>query len=122
MSPGKPEPIGRGQSSPEPARFSEMQAGPAVRRTTEFEIQEQKRSYRALMVLTAGALYLAYIVYRPFLKSLFLALVLTIAFWPIYQWIGQRVHGDNWKALIVTSLVILAIMLPLLMVSLKLVS
>jgi len=120
MTPGKPEPLGRGQSSPEPT-VRDIQARPAVRLTTE-QIQERKRSYVGLIVLTAGALYVAYIVYRPFLKSLFLALVLTIAFWPIYRWIARRVLGDNWRALVTIAVVVLVIMLPLMMISLRLVS
>jgi predicted PurR-regulated permease PerM len=122
MSPGKPESMGHGESSPEPIVVREINAGSAVRVTPESQIQERKRSYVALMVLTAGALYVAYIVYRPFLKSLFLALVLTIAFWPIYRWIAKRVPGDNWRALATTAVVILVIMIPLMMISFRLVS
>src|SRR5262249_47436704 len=122
MNPGKPESMGHGESSPEPKVVREINAESAVRVTTESQAQERKRSYVALMVLTAGALYVAYIVYRPFLKSLFLALVLTIAFWPIYRWIAKRVPGDNWRALATTAVVILVIMLPLMMISFRLVS
>jgi hypothetical protein len=55
------------------AGFSVVTPGLQVKR----EFHERKFSYWALLVLTAGALYLAYIIYRPFLKVLFLALVLT---------------------------------------------
>jgi predicted PurR-regulated permease PerM len=114
--------MGHGQSSPEPTALREIHAASAVRPATESQNQERKRSYIGLMVLTAGALYVAYIVYRPFLKSLFLALVLTIAFWPIYRWIAKRVPGDNWRALATTAVVVLVIMLPLMMISFRLVS
>jgi predicted PurR-regulated permease PerM len=75
-----------------------------------------------LLVLTAGALYVAYIIYRPFLKALFLALVLTIAFWPLERWIARRVRGGTARAIITTLAVLLVIMLPLMLISLRLFS
>lgn len=83
---------------------------------------EPRSSYIALLVLTAGALYVAYIIYRPFLKALFLALVLTIAFWPLERWIARRVRGGTARAIITTLAVLLVIMLPLMLISLRLFS
>jgi predicted PurR-regulated permease PerM len=85
-------------------------------------LEAEKRSYAALLVLTAAALYLAYIIYRPFLKALFLALVLTFAFLPVHQWVARRVRGKNVAALITTTLVLLLIMLPIMLISIRLAS
>lgn len=85
-------------------------------------VPESKSSYIALLVLTAGALYVAYIIYRPFLKALFLALVLTIAFWPLDRWIARRVRGGTARAIVTTVAVLLVIMLPLMLISIRLVS
>jgi len=85
-------------------------------------MDQRKRSYVALLLLTAGSLYVAYIIYRPFLKALFLALVLTIAFLPIHQWVARRVRGNTLASLITTSIVLLVIMLPLMLITLRLVS
>jgi predicted PurR-regulated permease PerM len=119
MSPGKPELVG---SQPEKPPPSSAQAGidPASRAGPWMD--ERKRSYASLLLLTAGALYMAYIIYRPFLKALFLALVLTIAFLPIHQWVTRRVRGNTVAALITTTIVLLVIMLPLMFISIRLVS
>src|SRR5262249_57899887 len=85
-------------------------------------MDERKRSYASLVLLTAGAFYMAYIVYRPFLKALFLALVLTIAFMPVHEWVTRRVRGNTVAALITTTIVLLVIMLPLMFISIRLVS
>jgi predicted PurR-regulated permease PerM len=118
MSPGKPELVGGSQSPEQGASDSET----AVRLSAGLHIPEKKSSYVALLVLTAGALYVAYIVYRPFLKALFLALVLTIAFWPVDKWIAKRVRGHTATALLTLAAVVLVIMLPLLFISFRLVS
>jgi predicted PurR-regulated permease PerM len=85
-------------------------------------MEDRNRSYIALLVLTAAALYAAYLIYRPFLKALFLALVLTFAFLPVHQWVARRVRGKTVAALITTTLVLLVIMLPLMLISIRLVS
>jgi predicted PurR-regulated permease PerM len=85
-------------------------------------MDQRKRSYVALLLVTAGALYVAYIIYRPFLKALFLALVLTIAFLPIHQWVARRVRGNTLASLITTIIVLLVIMLPFMLISIRLVS
>src|SRR5215831_6783848 len=119
MSPGKPELVG---SQPEKLPPSPTQAGgdPASRAGPWMD--ERKRSYASLVLLTAGAFYLAYIVYRPFLKALFLALVLTIAFMPVHEWVTRRVRGNTVAALITTTIVLLVIMLPLMFITIRLVS
>jgi len=127
MNPGKPRLVSgaqpeEGRSSPQQSAARGGEAVPALPLTSESQVKERKRSYVALMVLTAGALYLAYIIYRPFLKALFLALVLTIAFWPVYEWVTRRVRGGNTRALITTAAVVLVIMLPLMFISVRLVS
>jgi predicted PurR-regulated permease PerM len=127
MDPGKPKLVGGSRpeeppQSPEQTTASVSAVAPGLRLTTELQIHDRKVSYWSLLVLTAGALYLAYIIYRPFLKALFLALVLTIAFWPLYQWIAKRVRSGTARALLTTLAVVFLIMLPLLFISFNLVS
>jgi predicted PurR-regulated permease PerM len=127
MDPERPKLVGVSRpeeppSSPEQTTASVSAVAPGLRLTTELQIHDRKVSYWALLGLTAGALYLAYVIYRPFLKALFLALVLTIAFWPLYQWIAKRVRSGTARALLTTLAVILLIMLPLLFISFNLVS
>lgn len=126
MSPGKPKLVGG--SEPEERPSSAAQTDTNVREAGSVSqprlgpwMEDGKRSYVALLVLTAAALYVAYIIYRPFLKALFLALVLTFAFLPVHQWVARRVRGKTVAALITTTLVLLVIMLPLLLISIRLV-
>ncbi len=105
-----------------PATASLSVTAPGLELKRDWRLQGRSFSYWALLVLTAGALYLAYIIYRPFLKVLFLALVLTIAFWPVEKWISQRIRSRTASALITTISVVFVVMLPLLFVSLNIVS
>jgi predicted PurR-regulated permease PerM len=85
-------------------------------------MEERRRSYFALLLITGAALYAAYLIYRPFLKALFLALVLTIAFSPVHDWVLRRVRRPTLAAIITTLAVVLLIMAPLLYISSSLVS
>jgi predicted PurR-regulated permease PerM len=85
-------------------------------------MDQRERSYVALLVLTAGALFAAYIVYRPFLNALFLAVVLTVAFLPVHQRVARRIRGNTAASLITTTIVLLVIMLPFMFISVRLVS
>jgi predicted PurR-regulated permease PerM len=124
MKPPKPELVGGSQpQEPAPAKPADERATPAASGLASGpEVYDRKVSYIGLLALTAGALYLAYIVYRPFLKALFLALVLTIAFWPVYERIARRVRGGSVRALITMAAVVLLIMLPMALISIQLVS
>lgn len=85
-------------------------------------MDERRRSYLTLLLLTAATLYIAYIIYRPFLTSLFLAVVLSIAFLPVHQWISRHVRSNTLATLTTTAAVLLLIMLPLTLISIQLVS
>jgi predicted PurR-regulated permease PerM len=74
------------------------------------------------MLLTAAALFVAYIVYRPFLKALFLALVLTLAVLPLHDRILRRVSGNTTAAVLSTMTVLLLVMVPLLLMGIRLAS
>jgi predicted PurR-regulated permease PerM len=88
--------------------------------TPQSSAGEQKLFYVVLLVLVVAALYLAYIVYQPFLTSLFLAVVLTIAFLPVHSWVSQRVRSRSFAALITTTLVVLVVLVPLIYLSIRL--
>jgi predicted PurR-regulated permease PerM len=126
MDPGKPKLVSvpsavPPQSSEQPnASVSAVVSG--LRLTTEVQVQERRVAYWALLVLTAAALWVAYVIYRPFLKALFLALVLTIAFWPVHRWISKRINSGTVRALVTTLAAVLLIMLPLMFISLRLLS
>src|SRR5262245_3201991 len=126
MSAGKLElvsgaqPEGRPASPVEPDATARTETAASPRAGPWMD--KRQRSYFALLVLTAGALYTAYLIYRPFLTSLFLAIVLTVAFLPIHERIARRVRGNTWAALLTTTIVVLLIMVPLLLLSVRLAS
>jgi predicted PurR-regulated permease PerM len=120
MSPGKPHLVGGSQPEELPPSPTQTESGFGLRAVPWLD--ERKRSYVALLLLTAGALFIAYIIYRPFLKSLFLALVLAIAFLPVHEQVSRRVRGNTLAALITTTIVVLVIMVPLMLMSVRLVS
>src|SRR5262249_47092930 len=126
MAPEKPKLVhGQTEDPPAPPEQSTAASGvtrPDVRPTRGLWLDESKRSYVTLFLLTLGALYAAYLIYRPFLKSLFLALVLTIAFLPIHEWVSRRVRRPTMAALITSLAVVLLIMTPLMFISRGLVS
>jgi predicted PurR-regulated permease PerM len=92
----------------------------ALRQRPRSSGQDRQISFVVLLVLTAVALYVVYIIYRPFLTSLFLAGVLTIAFLPLHRWIARRVRDANAAALITETLIVLFVLVPLILISLKL--
>jgi predicted PurR-regulated permease PerM len=95
---------------------------PAASAALRPQPRDQRFSFIVLILLTCGALYAAYIIFRPFLTSLFLALVLMIAFMPVHAWIARRVRGPNLAALITTAVVVLLVLVPLIWISYKLVT
>jgi predicted PurR-regulated permease PerM len=85
-------------------------------------LDDRRRAQLGLLLLTIGAFVMAFIVYRPFLKAMFLALVLTLAVLPLHERILRHVRGNTTAALISTTAVLLLVMVPLLLMSLRLVS
>lgn len=61
----------------------------------------------------AFLLYQLFLLARPFLPSILVAIMLTITFFPLYKWVRKKVRSDNLAALILTFLVVLAAVIPL---------
>lgn len=65
-----------------------------------------------LLVLAAIALYFCYVIARPFLNPVFLAVVIAIVFQPVHVRIQAHVRSRNTAALISISLVLLLVVVP----------
>ena len=65
-----------------------------------------------LLVLAAVALYFSYLIARPFLIPIFLAVMIAIVFHPIHLRVEGWVHGRNLAALSSTVLVLLMVVVP----------
>jgi predicted PurR-regulated permease PerM len=81
---------------------------------------DRQFSFVVLLILTGTALYVAYIISRPFLTALFMALILTIAFRPVHAWIARRIRNANVAAIITETVVVLFVLVPLILISIKL--
>jgi len=65
-----------------------------------------------LLFLAAIALYFCFLIIRPFLSPIFLAVMLAIVFYPIHTRIQARIRKPNAAALLSTVLVILVFVAP----------
>lgn len=67
----------------------------------------------AVLVATAIALYLCWLMLRPFLGVVAWAIVLVIVFYPVHKQLGNRIRNPSLRALLSCLLVVLVIVLPL---------
>jgi predicted PurR-regulated permease PerM len=93
---------------------SQARIGSRGRSQTESIPMERKQvtSTFFLMAVTAIALYFCYLIARPFLSPVFLAVMIAIVFHPVHARIQVRVRGRNKAALISTFLVLLLVVVP----------
>lgn len=85
-------------------------------------IEDRQLSVYLLLALTTVALYLTYMVFRPFLTALFLALILAIGFFPVHQRVLRRIRNSYVAALTTTVLAGITILVPFILVSVRLAS
>lgn len=80
---------------------------------------ESKRAVRwwALIAVTAIALYLCWLMVKPFVGVLGWATVLVICFYPVHRLIDQRLKRSGLSALVSCALVILTILVPVVLIT-----
>ena len=71
-----------------------------------------------LLSMTAFALYLCYLLFRPFISPLLSALVIAIVFFPVHSRMQRIVRSPSLAALLSTLLVMLIIIVPAVMIML----
>lgn len=78
-------------------------------------MKEQTNQIRLIAVLavTGIALYLCWLMLRPFLAVLAWAVVLVIVFYPVHKQLAQRIKRRGLCAMLSSALVILIVVLPL---------
>src|SRR3569832_403509 len=77
--------------------------------------QVEQARWIAVLVVTAIALYLCWLMLRPFLGVLAWAVVLVIVFYPLHKKIASRIGRRSLSALVSCVLVVLVFVLPLTM-------
>ncbi len=73
--------------------------------------RKRARATFFLLALTTIALYFCYLIARPFLSPIFLAVMIAIVFHPVHARINVRIRSRNMAALISTSLVLFVVVL-----------
>jgi predicted PurR-regulated permease PerM len=74
----------------------------------------------AVLVATAVALYLCWLMLRPFITVLEWAAVLVIVFYPVHKRLAQRIKRRGLSALLSSLLVIVVVVLPLVLLTMAL--
>lgn len=73
---------------------------------------DKKLSLVFLLLLTAAALYLSFLVAQPFLAPIIMATLLAVAIYPLFTHLLRLVRSQNGAALLATVVVLLVILLP----------
>src|ERR1043165_4665092 len=68
-----------------------------------------------LLALAAVALYLCYIITRPFLTPIFAAIVIAVVFYPLHSLIRSIISRPNGAATLSTVLVLVLVAVPAVM-------
>lgn len=122
MEPLKPKLVGTSRPEETLSSVAQAAANTAAPPAPVPWMDNRKLSFTALLILTAGALYVAYLIFRPFLTAIFLAFILLIAFTPLHDRVKRRIRSANAAALVTTSVVMLCILVPSILISVKIVS
>jgi predicted PurR-regulated permease PerM len=88
---------------------------------SRFQINENLR-FSALILATAATVYLCYKILAPFMAALIWAIALAIVARPLHCWLIRRVRNRSVCALIVVIVVTVALVLPVAVVTERIVS
>lgn len=83
-------------------------------------MEDRELSIYVLLILTGGAVYLTYLIFRPFLTALFLALVLAIAVAPLHRWLSRGISSRYLAALLTTVVAATIVLVPFILLSARL--
>jgi predicted PurR-regulated permease PerM len=73
----------------------------------------QRITMAFLAIAAAAALYVCYLIAKPFVDPILFAAVLAIVFFPLHDRIWHRIRGPNLAALLSTVAVVLIVVIPL---------
>ena len=83
-------------------------------------MEDRKLSLYVLLFITAGAVYVTYLIFRPFLTALFLSLVLAVTLFPVHKWFTERLRNTYLSALATTVLAVVIIIVPFALIGARL--
>jgi predicted PurR-regulated permease PerM len=73
---------------------------------------QKKLSFTFLLLLTLGALYLSFLIARPFLSAIILAALLAVVTYPLFTLLLRYVRKRSAAALLATLVILLGLILP----------
>ena len=73
---------------------------------------EKRATTIFLAVAAALAVYLCYLIAKPFLSAIIAAIVIAIVFFPLYARMGRLIRHRNTAAALSTFLVLVIVMVP----------
>lgn len=65
-----------------------------------------------LVLLLSAFIYLAFLTIRPFINGIIMGFVLALAFYPVYNFLAQKLKSKNFSSFIMILLVFLLIVVP----------
>jgi predicted PurR-regulated permease PerM len=78
----------------------------------ESDVEKKQATTVFLLVLAAVALYLCFLIARPFLSPFFLAVMIAVVFHPVQARVQRRIRNPNTAAMMSTILVLLVSVVP----------
>jgi predicted PurR-regulated permease PerM len=85
-------------------------------------VYKRQITWWALLIVTAIALYLCWLMVKPFVGVLMWAAVLVIVFYPIHRRLVERTNRPSLSALLSCALVVLTILVPVVLVTLAVIN
>lgn len=82
--------------------------------------RDKKLSLLFLVLVTAAALYLSFVIAKPFLTPIVTATLLAIAIYPLFLKLNRHIGNGSGAALVATLVVLIAIVLPAVLIVEKL--
>jgi predicted PurR-regulated permease PerM len=93
------------------ALSSQPPASPST--TPRNETSRRRITITFLVLAAAAALYVCYLMARPFVQPILFAAVMAIVFYPLHNRVWRRIRGPNLAALLSTLAVVLIVVIPL---------
>ena len=80
------------------------------------KIKEEFSKYFILLLFVA-AIFLVFLVIKPFIIAILTSIITSYIFYPLYKWINKKTKRKNLSAIIVTFLIIILIITPIVFIA-----
>ncbi len=84
-------------------------------------VEDRRLSFYVLLVIGGIVAYLTFLILRPFLTALFLAMIMAVAFFPLHRWLATRIRRGV-SAFLTTIFALVLVMVPFAFISIRIVT